>query len=153
MSSDFLAALRGALPGDRVLTDDSSLGDYSHDDAEWADFTLPLAVVRARTTAEVSTVVRLAGAAGVRGCAARRRDGAVRRGQRDRRLHRALAGQDGPDPGDRPGRPPRRRPARRGQRRLSRAVAEHGLWYPPDPASSTCTIGGNVGTTPAACAA
>ncbi len=31
--------------------------------------------------------------------------------------------------------------------RLSRAVAEHGLSYPPDPSSwETCTIGGNIGT-------
>ncbi|MFE0640424.1 FAD-binding oxidoreductase [Streptomyces sp. NPDC058877] len=30
---------------------------------------------------------------------------------------------------------------------LSRAVAEHGLYYPPDPSSwETCTIGGNIGT-------
>ena len=30
---------------------------------------------------------------------------------------------------------------------LSRAVNEHGLYYPPDPSSwETCTIGGNIGT-------
>ncbi|MEW2133983.1 FAD-linked oxidase C-terminal domain-containing protein [Streptomyces sp. NPDC005435] len=30
---------------------------------------------------------------------------------------------------------------------LSRAVGEHGLYYPPDPSSwETCTIGGNIGT-------
>ncbi|MGW0879566.1 FAD-binding oxidoreductase [Streptomyces sp. NPDC002671] len=30
---------------------------------------------------------------------------------------------------------------------LSRAVEEHGLYYPPDPSSwETCTIGGNIGT-------
>lgn len=37
---------------------------------------------------------------------------------------------------------------------LRAACAEHGLWYPPDPASSPwSTIGGNVATNAGACAA
>ena len=37
---------------------------------------------------------------------------------------------------------------------LKKAVAAEGLFYAPDPASyETCTIGGNLGTKPAGCAA
>jgi glycolate oxidase len=34
------------------------------------------------------------------------------------------------------------------------AAAEHGLWYPPDPSSyEICSIGGNIATNAAGCAA
>ncbi|MCU1526257.1 MAG: FAD-linked oxidase [Frondihabitans sp.] len=52
-------------PG-QVLRDEAALAHYSHDDAEWADCTTPLAVVLARTTENVSRTVRWAATHGVR---------------------------------------------------------------------------------------
>ncbi|MCW2574962.1 MAG: putative FAD-linked oxidoreductase, partial [Modestobacter sp.] len=53
------AALAAALPADRLVTDPDVLASYAHDDAEWAPWELPAALVRARTAEEVQTVVRL----------------------------------------------------------------------------------------------
>ncbi len=82
------------------------------------------------------------------GRAAGRRHRAVRRRQRDRRLHRARAR---PDDARCCASTPIERLAvvQAGvvNDDLRAAVAEHGLWYPPDPASSPwSTIGGNVAT-------
>ena len=72
----------------------------------------------------------------------------VRRGQRGRRLRGARPGRDGRGPGDRPGQPAGRgRSPASVNNDLKAAVADHGLWYPPDPASAPwSTIGGNVAT-------
>lgn len=147
MSSDLVADLRGILPADRVLTDPFSLQSYSHDDAEWAEFVLPLAVVQAKSTEEVAAVVRLAGAAGVRivprGAGTGLSGGAnamancivlslelmteILEINTDERFVRTQPGVIND--------------------RLRQAVAEQGLWYPPDPASyKISTIGGNIAT-------
>ena len=147
MCSDLVANLRDSLSADRVLTDAASLHSYSHDDAEWADFGLPLAVVLARTTEEVAAVVRLAGAASVpvvaRGAGTGLSGGAnavagclvlslelmtqILEINPEERLVRTQAGIINDT--------------------LRQAVAEHGLWYPPDPASyKISTIGGNIST-------
>src|SRR5436305_13303944 len=52
-------ALAAALPADRLVTDPDVLASYAHDEAEWAPWELPVALVRPRTAAEVQTVVRL----------------------------------------------------------------------------------------------
>ena len=58
LQSGVVAALLAALPADRVLADDDVVRSYVHDEAEWAPFGTPLAVVRPRSTAEVQAVVR-----------------------------------------------------------------------------------------------
>ncbi|WP_125615118.1 FAD-binding oxidoreductase [Specibacter cremeus] len=143
MNAGFLADLAGAVPAGRVRTDAASLAAYSHDDAEWADFVPPLA----GSTGEVSAVVTLAAAVGVRivprGAGTGLSGGAnsvanaivlsletmtgvVEVNDRER-YARVRAGTLNED--------------------LRRAVAAHGLWYPPDPASrEISTIGGNVAT-------
>lgn len=131
----------------RVLTDDHSLQQYSHDDAEWAPFETPLAVVLARTTAEVAAVVRYAGEHGIRvvprGAGTGLSGGAngvlnciilslelmkkVVEINIDERYAIAEAGVINDA--------------------LREAAAVVGLWYPPDPASSSSsTIGGNAAT-------
>ncbi|MCZ2403294.1 FAD-binding protein [Paenarthrobacter sp. Z7-10] len=147
MSTDLGTDLRSILPADRVLTDSASLAAYSHDDAEWAEFSAPLAVVQAKTTAEVADVVRLAGAAGVRivprGAGTGLSGGAnavanclvlslelmtdIIEINPDERFVRTQAGVINDQ--------------------LRQAVAQQGLWYPPDPASyKISTIGGNIST-------
>ena len=142
-----LDALRRIVDEDRVLTDSASLDRYSHDDAEWAEYELPIAVVLATTELEVSRVVRLAGDLGVRvvprgagtglsggansiaGCVILSLElmNAVVSINADERYVVTQPGLVNDD--------------------LRAAVAEHGLWYPPDPASSgISTIGGNVAT-------
>ncbi|MCU1572730.1 MAG: linked oxidase domain protein [Micrococcaceae bacterium] len=139
-----LAAL---VPAGKVLTDEPSLSRYSHDDAEWAPFEAPLAVVLAGSTAEVAAVVRYAADHGLsvvpRGAGTGLSGGAnsvancivlslelltdVVEINADERYAVAQAGVINND--------------------LRAAVAVAGLWYPPDPASSAIsTIGGNAAT-------
>jgi glycolate oxidase len=145
--SDVLTALRAALRPDQMLTDDESLAHYSHDDAEWAAFDVPLAVVLAESTGDVVAVVTAAAASGVsvvpRGAGSGLSGGAnatassivlslermtaITHIDADERFAVAQAGVI--------------------NNHLRDAVAEHGLWYPPDPASSAIsTIGGNAAT-------
>jgi glycolate oxidase len=144
---DLPASLRGILPAERVLTDPDELDAYAHDDAEWADFTRPRAVALPESTAEVAAIVRAVAGAGLRivprGAGTGLSGGANALGDavvvslermtrvveidRDERFVVAEAGVINDD--------------------LRRAVAEHGLWYPPDPASyRISTIGGNAAT-------
>ena len=58
--------LHRVFPADQILTDAGRLERYSHDDAEWAEYTAPLAVVLAQSTDDVARVVRWAGEHGVR---------------------------------------------------------------------------------------
>src|SRR3954449_5835124 len=51
-------ALAAVLPADRLVTDPDVLASYAHDDAEWAPYELPAALVRPRTAEEVQAVVR-----------------------------------------------------------------------------------------------
>ncbi|ROS75141.1 glycolate oxidase [Curtobacterium sp. PhB130] len=141
------AALDELLGADQVLRDPASLERYSHDDAEWAEFSRPLAVVRARSTDDVVAAVRWAAAAGVRvvprGAGTGLSGGAnavadsivlslelmnaVLEVNTDERYAVTQPGVINDA--------------------LRATVAEHRLWYPPDPASSAIsTIGGNVAT-------
>ncbi len=140
-------ALSRALPGDRVVADPDVLAAMSHDEAEWAPAGRAAAGVRARSEAEVQQVVRICaelGAAlvprgagtGLSGGANAVEGGVVLDLARMDRVveidpdNLLCVVQPGVVNND-----------------LKAAVAEHGLWYPPDPASAPwSTIGGNVAT-------
>jgi len=142
-----LSALERALPGERLVTDPDVLAAISHDDAEWAPVGRAAAGVRARTEDEVRHVVRTCAEFGApvvpRGAGtglsggANAADGSVvldlsRMNQvlEIDRDNLTCVVQPGVVNND-----------------LKAAVAEHGLWYPPDPASAPwSTIGGNVAT-------
>jgi glycolate oxidase len=140
-------ALAAALPADRLVTDPDVLASYAHDEAEWAPWELPAALVRPRTAEEVQTVVRqciehrvpvvprgagtgLSGGANATAgsvvLSLERMDAVLQVDE----LERYAVVQPGVVNDD-----------------LRTHVARFGLWYPPDPASSPwSTIGGNVAT-------
>ena len=142
-----LEALSRALPGDRIVADPGVLAAMSHDEAEWAPAGRAAAGVRARSESEVQQVVRICaelgaavvprgagtglsgGANAVDGCVVldlARMDRVVEIDP-DNLLCVVQPGVVNND--------------------LKAAVAAHGLWYPPDPASAPwSTIGGNVAT-------
>jgi glycolate oxidase len=145
--SPVLAALRAALPADQVVTDPGLLGSYVHDEAEWAEYGAPVALVRPRSTAEVQAVVLACvetgtalvtrgagtglsgGANAVDGCVvlSTEKMTAITEINSVERLAVVQPGVVNDH--------------------LRAACAEHGLWYPPDPASASwSTIGGNVAT-------
>ncbi|MEJ3406057.1 FAD-linked oxidase C-terminal domain-containing protein [Rathayibacter sp. YIM 133350] len=142
-----LDALRGAVPAGALLTDRESLEAYSHDRAEWAAFAVPLAVVLPESTEQVAAVVRVAAEHGIpivaRGAGTGLSGGAnaVEAGivlslERMTAVLEVNAAE-------------RYVIAQAGilNDALRADVAEHGLWYPPDPASSAIsTIGGNAAT-------
>lgn len=130
-----------------VALDPETRERYAHDDAEWADYAPPLAVVFAESVDDVVATVRFAAARGIavipRGAGTGLSGGAnatagsivlslermtaIRSVDVEERLAVVEAGVLNDD--------------------LRRHVAEHGLWYPPDPASmAISTIGGNVAT-------
>jgi glycolate oxidase len=146
-TGEVIEALSRELPVDRVVADPDVLAAMSHDDAEWAPAGRPAAGVRARSEAEVRRVVRTCAELGVavvpRGAGtglsggANALDGCVvldlsRMNQvveidRENLLCVVQPGAVNND--------------------VKAAVASHGLWYPPDPASAPwSTIGGNVAT-------
>jgi glycolate oxidase len=140
-------ALSRELPASRLVVDSDVLAAMSRDDAEWAPAAAAAAGVRARSEAEVQHVVRICAALGVpivpRGAGTGLSGGAnavsgcvildlsqlnqVLEIDRDNLLCVVQPGAVNND--------------------VKAAVAEHGLWYPPDPASAPwSTIGGNVAT-------
>jgi glycolate oxidase len=147
MQTALIAALRTGLPADRVVTDPDVLAAMSHDDAEWATVGRAVAGVRARSEDEVRHVVRTCadfrtaivprGAGTGLSGGANASDGCVvlDLSRMDRILeidrdNMICVVQPGVVNDD-----------------LKAAVAGHGLWYPPDPASAPwSTIGGNVAT-------
>jgi glycolate oxidase len=146
-SSAVIEALGRMLRADQVLTDAVALAGYAHDDAEWAPYVLPLAVVLAEREEDVSAVVRLAAASGLhvvpRGAGTGLSGGANAMARSIvlslERMTRIIE----IDPGE------RIVVVEAGviNDTLRDAVAAHGLWYPPDPASyRISTIGGNAAT-------
>ncbi len=140
-------ALSRGLPPERLVVDPDVLAALSHDDAEWAPAGQAAVGVRARTEAEVQHVVRTCAELGApivpRGAGTGLSGGANAVGgcvildlsamnqileiDADNLLAVVQPGVINND--------------------LKAAVAEHGLWYPPDPASAPwSTIGGNVAT-------
>ena len=143
---NLLAELAAALPADALVTDPDIIEPYRYDRAETVVPGRPLAVVRARCTADVQAVLRIAsahrvpvvprgagtglsgGSAAVDGCITlsteRMRDITV-----DPAAMVAVVG---------PG---------LFNAEVKAAAREHGLWYPPDPSSfEICSIGGNMAT-------
>jgi glycolate oxidase len=142
-----IESLVAVLGADRVVEDPQRLASYAHDEAEWAAYELPAAVVRPRTAEEVQAVVRVCrehrtpviargagtglsgGANAVRGSVvvSLEKMDAVVEINSDERYAVVQPGVVNDD--------------------LRAAAAGQGLWYPPDPASSPwSTIGGNVAT-------
>jgi len=147
MSSEVLSALAEALPPATLVTDADRLESYRFDRAMFCEAGRPLVMVRPRDTADVSAILRLAseyrvpvvpqgarsglsgGANAVEGCIVLSLEG-MDQVLRVDVANRYVVTQPGVMNAD-----------------LSRAVAEHGLFYPPDPSSwEFCTIGGNLAT-------
>nr|WP_308125402.1 FAD-linked oxidase C-terminal domain-containing protein [Rhodococcus corynebacterioides] len=147
VGSAVVDALRSALSADRLLLDPDVMASYVHDEAEWAPHGEPAAVVRPRSAEEVRAVVLACletgtpvvtrgagtglsgGANAVTGCVVVALDAMNAIVEIDT-LERYAVVQPGVI-----------------NDHLREACAEHGLWYPPDPASSPwSTIGGNVAT-------
>jgi glycolate oxidase len=147
MDLTLVEALSHGLPPERLVVDPDVLAALSHDDAEWAPAGQAAVGVRARTEAEVQHVVRTCAELGApivpRGAGTGLSGGANAVGgcvildlsamsqileiDADNLLAVVQPGVINAD--------------------LKAAVAEHGLWYPPDPASAPwSTIGGNVAT-------
>ncbi|MCM2428203.1 FAD-binding oxidoreductase [Streptomyces sp. RKAG337] len=144
---ELIERLHEGLPAEAVLTDRDVTASYAHDMASFSEAGTPAVVVLPRTVEQVQHVMRTATAlrvpvvpqgarTGLSG-AANASDGCIVLSlvKMDRILEI--------DPVDRvavvePGVV---------NAVLSRAVAEQGLYYPPDPSSwEQCTIGGNIGT-------
>jgi glycolate oxidase len=145
--ADPLAELRRTLPAAAVITDPDLLASYQRDEADLCGYGTPLAVVRPRSTAEVAAVVRTASAAGIPVVPQGARTGLAGGANAvDGAIVLSLTAMTQIleiDPVDRlavvqPGVV---------NADLARAVAEQGLFYPPDPGSwESSTIGGNVAT-------
>jgi glycolate oxidase len=141
-----LAELAESLPAGVVATDPDLLGKYVQDRALDPAAAMPRAVVRAESTAHVQIAVRWAAknqvpivprgaGTGLSGGSSARADGIVISTERMRALtinarDRVAVVQPGLFNAE-----------------VKQAVADQGLWYPPDPSSfEICSIGGNVAT-------
>ena len=145
--SAFVDDLRGRLPQLRLLTDAGDRESYRRDETAHFEPGLPLGVALPSSTAEVSAIMRCAtehhlpvvprgagsglsgGSAGIEGALtiALTRMNRIVEVDRDNLVAVVQPGVVNAD--------------------LKAAVAEHGLFYPPDPASyEFSTIGGNIGT-------
>lgn len=146
MSADLLAGLIADLPEGMVVTDPAVTEGYRQDRALDPSAGKPLAVVRPRRTEEVQTVLRWASAhsvpvvtrgagSGLSGGATAVDNGIVLSTEKMRDITvdpvtRTAVCQPGLFNAE-----------------VKKAVAEHGLWYPPDPSSyEICSIGGNIAT-------
>jgi D-lactate dehydrogenase (cytochrome)/glycolate oxidase len=144
---DVIDALLARLDAERVVTDPDVMDQYRHDRALTATAGKPLAVVRARSVDDVVATLEVASATNTavvtRGAGtglaggANALDGCIvlSTALMNRVLsidvaQRTATAEPGVLNGD-----------------LAAAVAEHGLWYAPDPSSrAICSIGGNVAT-------
>ncbi|WP_423923098.1 FAD-binding oxidoreductase [Frigoribacterium sp. 2-23] len=144
---DLVAGLAELLPPEQVLREIDDLEHYSHDDAEWADYVRPLAVVRARSTDDVSATVRWAAENGVR--VVPRGAGTGLSGGANAVENCIVLSLELMDEVTEVNAAERYAVTQPGviNDALRAHVARYGLWYPPDPASSAIsTIGGNVAT-------
>lgn len=146
MSASAVASLATELDEGVVVTDPDILASYRQDRAMDPNAGTPLAVVRPRTTEEVQTVLRWATAhriavvprgagTGLSGGSTAVDGGIVLSTEKMRDitvdpLTRTAVVQPGLLNAE-----------------VKKAVAEQGLWYPPDPSSfEICSIGGNIAT-------
>jgi glycolate oxidase len=143
----FLEQLAEALPSGAVVTDPDIVETYRYDRTDWVEPGHPAAVAFPTTTPQVAAAVKVAAANGVpivpRGAGSSLCGGSA---AIDGALILCLERMErilDIDPVDQmavvePGVI---------NSDLSTAVGDHGLFYPPDPASKTfCSIGGNVAT-------
>ncbi|WP_329369085.1 FAD-binding protein [Streptomyces sp. NBC_00669] len=147
MRDDVKAELAAGLPAEAILTDPDVVASYAHDMASFSDVGTPDFVVRPRSVEEVQHVMRTATRFGVPVVPQGARTGLSGGANAvDGCIVLSLTAMDRIleiDPVERiavvePGVV---------NAVLSRAVAEQGLSYPPDPSSwEQCTIGGNIGT-------
>ncbi|MUL82663.1 MULTISPECIES: FAD-binding oxidoreductase [unclassified Mycolicibacterium] len=141
-----IATLAAGLPDGTVITDPAVIEGYRRDAAADPQAGLPRAVVRAGSTEDVQTVLRWANAhrvavvargagSGLSGGATAVNGGIILSTERMRNVridtaNRTAVAQPGVLNSE-----------------VKRAAAEHGLWYPPDPASvEISSIGGNAAT-------
>lgn len=146
MASDTLDELTASLPEGTVVTDPDIVASYRQDRAADPSAGTPMAVVRPRRTDEVQTVLRWASAhriavvprgmgTGLSGGATALDGGIVLSTEKMRDISidpvtRTAVVQPGLLNAE-----------------VKKAVAEYGLWYPPDPSSyEICSIGGNIAT-------
>ncbi|HEX7825581.1 MAG TPA: FAD-linked oxidase C-terminal domain-containing protein [Mycobacterium sp.] len=146
MVADMLAELIAELPEGTVVTDPDIVASYRQDRAADPNAGTAIAVVRPRRTEEVQTVLRWATAnaipvvprgagTGLSGGATALDGGIVLSTERMRDITvdpvtRTAVTQPGLFNAE-----------------VKKAVAEYGLWYPPDPSSyEICSIGGNIAT-------
>ena len=144
---DTRAALAAALTGLDLVVDPAVLDGLSYDEAEWAPVGRAAAALRARSTQDVRRAVRACAELGVpvvpRGAGTGLSGGA---NAVDGCLVLDLSRMDAIVEIDEENLVTRVQPGVVNDD-LKKAVAEHGLWYPPDPASAPwSTIGGNVAT-------
>jgi glycolate oxidase len=141
-----LERLGRVVPSERLVVDNDVLASLSHDEAEWAPVGHAAVALRARTEAEVAATVRVCADLGVpvvaRGAGtglsggANAVDGCVVLDLS--RMTSVEVDADNMTCTVQPGVV---------NNDLKAIVAEHGLWYPPDPASAPwSTLGGNVAT-------
>jgi glycolate oxidase len=147
VTSRFVEELGDALPAGAVVIDPDVLQTYRHDRTEWIEPGMPQAAAFPTTTEQVATAVRVAaahrvpivprgagsslcgGSSAIDGCLVlclERMDRVLEVDAIDQQavLEPGVINAD-----------------------ISRATADVGLWYPPDPASKTfCSIGGNIAT-------
>lgn len=143
---DRLGDLQAQIPEVAILTDPDITETYRRDWARDPDAGRPLAVVRATSTEDVQAVMRWASAHGIpvvpRGAGSGLSGGAtavdgglvltteLMRNIDVNPVTRTAVVQPGLINAE-----------------VKRAVAQHGLWYPPDPSSfEMCSIGGNAAT-------
>ncbi len=152
--SPVVGSLAASLPHGRLSTDPDILRSYSHDEAEWAPYGRPVAVVRAVDTSDVQATVRACvqhrvpvvvrgagtglsgGANAVDGCVviSTERMTSILEVNPVERLAVVQPGVVNDH--------------------LRAAVAQHGMWYPPDPASAPwSTLGATSRPTRVVCAA
>jgi glycolate oxidase len=146
MGADVLAGLIAELPAGMVVTDPAVTESYRQDRAFDPSAGKPMAVVRPRRTEEVQTIMRWASAhripviprgagSGLSGGATAVDGGIVLSMEKMRDIvvdpvTRTAVCQAGLLNAE-----------------VKQTVAEHGLWYPPDPSSyEICSIGGNIAT-------
>ena len=146
MAVSALADLAAELPDGVVVTDPDILASYRQDRAADPSAGTPLAVVRPTCTEEVQTVLRWAtkhriavvprgAGTGLSGGATALDGGIVLSTEKMRDISvdavtRTAVVQPGLLNAE-----------------VKKVVAEHGLWYPPDPSSyEICSIGGNIAT-------
>ena len=143
----FLDAVRAQLPDLRLLIDEADRETYRRDETAFLPAGLPGAVALPTETAQVATLVRICGEFDVpivpRGAGSGLSGGAA---GIDGALTVAFTAMDRIVEIDPPNLCVVTQPGVINAR-LKAAVAEHGLFYAPDPASfEMCSIGGNLGT-------